>query len=68
MSVAVEVSRKYETYVRLDTKKDPSIQIGQRIYDRCQKTIANLIESFGNEAFLSSTSRYDINEDLTVQN
>jgi hypothetical protein len=48
-------------------KKVPSIQKGQRICDKCRKTIANLPESFGNEAVASSSLEYDINkkEDLT---
>jgi hypothetical protein len=38
-----------------------SIQKGQRICDKCRKTIANLPASFGNEAVVSSSSEYDIN-------
>lgn len=42
--------------------KVPWIQKGQRIYDKCRKTIANLPKSFGNEAAVTSSSEYDINK------
>jgi hypothetical protein len=48
-------------------KKVLSILKGQRICDKCRKTIASsLPQSFGNEAVVSSSSEYDINkkEDL----
>jgi hypothetical protein len=41
-------------------KKVPCIQKGQRICDKCRKTIADLPESFGNEAVVPSSSEYHI--------
>jgi hypothetical protein len=33
---------------------------GQRICDKCRKNVENLSEHFGNEALISSSSKYDI--------
>jgi hypothetical protein len=43
-------------------KKVPDIQKGQRMCDKCRKTITNLPRSFGNGAVVSSSSEYDINK------
>jgi hypothetical protein len=42
-------------------KEVPCSQKGQRIYDKCKKTIANYPESSGNEAEFSSSSEFNIN-------
>jgi hypothetical protein len=44
-------------------KKAPSIQKGQRICDKCRKTIAHLPKHFGNKEFVSSSSKCDINKE-----
>jgi hypothetical protein len=41
-------------------KKVPSTQKGQRICDKCRKTVTNLPVSFGNEEVVSSSTEYDI--------